>query len=143
MVSIEKSITVNTNASKLLNVVTNFNSYPDFLPEMKKVKIIKSSARSITVTFDMNLMQQIKYTLKFDLKKKNLMPWSFVEGDSVIKDNSGFWKIEKLDKNLCDLTYHLDIDFNIWLPSSVIEMLLNDHLPRMLEKFKQRAEGIL
>lgn len=141
MVTAEKSIAIKAPVKKIHQVITDFTSYPTFLEEIERAEVIKKSASSATAAFTMNMMQRIDYTLKFDLKKKDEIPWSLVEGDSLLKDNSGFWKIEEMEPGICDLTYHVNVDFNVWLPGSVVESLLNDHLPKMLEKFKERAEA--
>lgn len=140
MVTAEKSIVVNAPIDKIHSVITDFASYPKFLAEIERAKVVKKAAKNTTVAFTMNMMQKIDYTLKFDLAKKHEIGWSFVEGDPMLKDNRGFWKIEELKKGAHNLTYHVDIDFNVWLPTSIVETLLNDHLPRMLAKFKDKIE---
>jgi len=141
MPSAEQSIAVNAPIEKVFEMITDFETYPDFQPEIVSAETLKKSTTSAEVAFSMNMIQKVDYILKFKLKKPKSITWEFVEGDSILKDNSGSWKLESLEPNLTDVTYKMNVELNMWLPTSVIDSLLADHIPKMLERFKERAES--
>jgi ribosome-associated toxin RatA of RatAB toxin-antitoxin module len=140
MISAEHTIEIDAKPEDAFNCVTDFESYPKFLPEIEAAKVMKKTAKSVTAAFTMNLMQRVNYTLKFQTSGRDKIPWDFVEGDSIIKENKGYWLIEGKKGGKTSLTYHVDLSFNMWIPESVVKSLIADHLPNMLEKFKTRIE---
>ncbi|MBT3181355.1 MAG: hypothetical protein HN337_02465 [Deltaproteobacteria bacterium] len=141
MVTAEKSIAIEAPIKKIFDVIADFKSYEEFLPEIESSEVKKETTKVKTVAFRMNLMQTINYTLDFALIKPNKITWKYVEGDEILKDNSGSWGLTELEPGIVDVNYKINVDFNIWLPSSVVESLLNDHLPKMLNHFKVRVEN--
>lgn len=141
MIEIAESILIKASQNKIFDIISDFDSYPEFLDEMEEVRVIKKSTKSATVFFKMNMMQTVNYTLKFNFNKPESITWSFVEGDSILKENSGSWTLSEMGKDEMDVEYSVNLDFNIWLPSSVVKSVLSENLPKMLKKFKVRAES--
>jgi len=141
VITAEKATVINAPIADVFAVIADFESYPEFQEEIESVEIVKETAKSATVAFEMNLMQRVSYTLKFNLKKPSSITWTFVEGDSMLKDNNGSWTITELEPGVVDVTYKINVEFSLWLPSSIVESLLGDHLPKMLKKFKERIEA--
>ncbi len=141
MVTAEKSIAINAPIEKVFDVIADFASYEKFLPEIENSEVIEEVEGRKIVAFRMNLMQTVNYTLDFALNKPAEITWKFINGDDILKDNSGTWNLTELESEVIDVNYKINVDFNVWLPSSVVESLLNDHLPKMLNHFKERIEG--
>ena len=107
---------------------------------MKAAKIDWCEDHQIDVTFRIYLVKEITYTLRFTLNPPHEVIWKLKRGD-LMKKNSGRWKLDELEKGLTDATYDLDVEFGLWVPKAVTEMLVQKSLPDTLERFKKRAEG--
>jgi len=140
MVTVEKSILIGSPREKVFDVISAFEEYPKFLDEVTKAKIIKKSPKGSTAQFTMNVMQEVSYTLKFSSDKPEKLSWNFVEGDKLLKDNRGWWGLKSKNTKRTELTYHIDLDFSIWLPESMVSGLLSEHVEKMLAKVKSRVE---
>lgn len=140
MVKIASSVIVKATAERAFEVITDFKRYPKFLSEITKAKVIKSTAKKVTAEFEMNMVQKIDYTLAFTLKPNSEIKWTFVEGDSMLKDNSGCWTIDVQSGGKLKVSYEANVELSIWLPESILKSMLNENLPRMLEKFKKEME---
>lgn len=139
MPSVKRSIDVNAPAKKAFKIICDFESYPDFLPEIIGVKILKKGAKTATAQFTIKLFTTTKYTLKFQFFPQNKITWSLVESAYMTKDD-GMWEIEELKKSNLKLTYSAEISFGWLVPKKIAESLIIDHLPRMMKCFKQRIE---
>lgn len=141
MITAEKSIDIDAPIERVFEVVSDFADYPSFQPEVEAAKVIKKTAKTATVAFTMNLLQRVNYTLKFNLKGPTSIVWEFVEGDSLFKDNSGEWRLKKLDTKSTNVTYKISVDLSLWIPSFIVQSLLDEQLPKMLERFKTKIES--
>lgn len=140
MITAEKSINIDAPIEKVFDVVSDFESYPSFQPEFESAKVIKRTAKAATVAFTMNLIQRMNYTLKFNLKGPTSIVWEFVEGDSLFKDNSGEWRLKSLGPKSTRAAYRICVELSLWIPASIVQSLLDEQLPKMLERFKAKIE---
>ena len=140
MPAAEKSVEINAPIEKVYEVVTDFEKYPEFLSEVKNVKVVKKSPKKPVVEFEVKYVKTFRYTLEFDLKKPTDVKWKLVEGD--FRDNRGFWKLEKKGKNKTKATYSAELDFGFFVPKSILNKVISTGLPSMLQKFKERIESI-
>ncbi|MFH0799758.1 MAG: SRPBCC family protein [Pseudomonadota bacterium] len=135
-----QSIEIKAPVERVFDVVTDFASYPKFLPDMEEVEVLESGERSAKVSFTTRLIKRVNYILAFDLKRPRGATWKLAGGDGVVKKNTGAWRFKKLGANLTELEFSADMELGIWMPSSVVGALISSHLPSMLECFKKRAE---
>jgi len=136
----ETSIIIAVPPKKIYDVVADFDSYPDFQPEVKKVETHKKG-KQVSATFELSVIKKIRYTLNFHFTPNKKIAWNFVEGD-LFKDNQGHWLFEEEGKNKTKATYHVEVSFGFMVPSMITNKLIGHNLPAMLEKFKQRAESL-
>jgi coenzyme Q-binding protein COQ10 len=123
------------------DVITDFEAYPEFLSETKKVEILKETSKSATVTFRIALIRKINYTLEIKLTPPKGLTWKLVEGD-LMKKNSGKWKlIEK--KGITKAVYEIDMEFAGLVPKAVSNKLIGSSLPTMMKSFRDRAEEMV
>ncbi len=141
MAHVKQSIQMNVSATKAFDLIADFAGYTNVQPEMVKAEVLKKSRAGAVVAFTMNLLAEVNYTLKFTLKKPASIEWSLVEADSIIKENSGKWTFKKVSAKKTDVNYEMNVEFGGWIPSSIIEDLMQSHLPKMLENFKVAAEA--
>jgi len=134
------SITINTPIKVIYDVVTDFETYPEFLPETREVEIIKKNAKSAQVEFTIKLIKTIRYMLDYKLTPPKKVVWSYVEGD--FRDCSGSWVFTEQGKGVTEATYTVDVEFGLFVPKKITEMLVGRNLPVLMNSFKERAEGL-
>ncbi len=136
-----KSIEIKAPVKDCFKVISDYEAYPEFLKETKSVAIGKKSGKSFEVTYELDLIKTISYTLKITEDAPNGLSWTLVRGD-MMKSNTGSWELEAIDKNTTMATYNIDIGLGLLVPGSVAKMLVSNSLPAMLEAFKKRIEGM-
>lgn len=134
-----QSIIINVPPKVIYDVVLDFESYPEFFKDVKSITVEKK--KPLTVTFEINVIKKIKYTLVFNTTPNKKVFWSFVEGD-VFKENKGSWIFEEEGKDKTHVTYNIEVDFGLFVPSLITNKLIGRNLPDMLQTFKKRAEEI-
>lgn len=145
MPSASRSITINVPAEHLFDTITEYESYPDFIPETLGVEVLKRSkkkdgTRVSEVKFDIKVIKQVDYTLRLTEEPNERVSWELVEG-RVFKTNSGSWELKAAGKGKTEATYTVDITIGLLVPQAITNMLVGSSLPKMLEQMKDRAEG--
>jgi coenzyme Q-binding protein COQ10 len=134
------SLVMNVTPKQIYDVVVDFESYPDFLPDVKKVTVEKKG-KSMIVQFEISVIKKINYTLSFSLVPGKKISWTFLKGD-LFKSNNGSWEFEEIKKGQTKATYNIEVDFGLFVPSMITNKLVGHNLPSMMKKFKDRAESL-
>ena len=133
------SIEIEAPIKQVFDVISDFEAYPDFLPETREVVIEKKSGKSAKVTFTINLIKKITYTLDIKLHPPSGLSWSLVEGD-LMKANNGQWKLQEVKKGVTKAIYEIDMNLGSMVPKAISNKLIGTNLPTMMKQFKERAE---
>lgn len=141
MAKATESIEIKASPKKCYDVITDYESYPEFLKETTGVEIKKKSGNTAEVTFSLNLIKRFSYTLKMTGKPPSKIQWSFVEGD-IMKSNDGEWILEEVKKGVTLATYTIEVNLGLLVPGAVSKMLIGSNLPNMLKSFKNRIESL-
>lgn len=143
MASAQTTEVFNCSPEQFFAVVTDYESYPEFLQEVKACKIIKSESERKLVEFSVSVIKSFKYSLWMTEKAPTLVSWEFASGD-IFKTSTGSWKIEpeggkgpKASK--CRTTYAVDATFNMFVPGPVAKALVNVNLPTMIAAYQKRV----
>ena len=122
----------------LHSVIADYKKYPEFLTEIKQAKIVVQ--RPKTVDFELELIKKFHYRLKFR-ETKDEISWQLVESN-LFKKNDGRWALTEIDKGQTEAHYYLDIDFGFLVPKFIVASLVEKDLPKMVSRFKKRAQEI-
>lgn len=133
-------IVMNVTPKTIYDIVLDFESYPEFLDDVKSVSV-KKSGKSLQATFEVSVIKSFKYTLKFTTVANKKISWELVEGD-MLKKNNGSWIFEPEGKGKTHVTYNIEVDLGLFVPSMVTNKLVGKNLPTMMQKFKERAEEL-
>ena len=137
----QESIEIKATPKQCYKIITDYESYPEFLEDLTDVQVVSKKGNVVEVEFHINVVKDISYTLRLEhTPKSNDVEWTFVDGD-FMKDNYGHWDLEELKKGLTLATYNIDVKFGLLVPKSVTKMLVDKSLPKTLKAFKKRIES--
>ena len=143
MAQASKTVTVNVSPEKLFDVISDYEKYPEFLPEVKKVKVEggQGSIKEVTYTVDIKA-KVISYTLKHTAERPAKVSWTMVKGE-MMKGNDGAWTLKAgAQPGTTDATYTIDLKLSSLVPGFIERALAEQQLPGLLANFKARAEKL-
>lgn len=141
MPAVERTVEIDVPPAALMKVITDFASYPRFLPELDEALVLLAEPRAWNVRFALRVIRRIEYTLRLVQESDTRLSWSLVEG--AFKSNDGSWDMEPIDGGTrTRATYAIDLDIGMFVPGSVLKTLLEHNLPATLAAFKARAESV-
>jgi ribosome-associated toxin RatA of RatAB toxin-antitoxin module len=143
MAQASRSVTVNVPQEKFFDVISDYEKYPEFLPEVKKVKVDggQGSIKEVTYTVDIKA-KVINYTLKHTAERPGKLSWTMVKGE-MMKGNDGSWVLKPgAQPGTTDATYTIDLKLSSLVPGFIEKALAEQSLPGLLANFKARAEKL-
>ena len=135
-----RSIVFNAPVEKVFEVITDYEKYGEFLPEVKKTRVTGRQGTEANVQYEVDVMKTIKYTVKMREEKPTRLTWTFVEGE-FMRDNKGSWVLEPQGPNQTKATYTVEMTLGPLVPKAIVNTLVDSSLPKMLENFKKRVES--
>jgi coenzyme Q-binding protein COQ10 len=135
-VKAEHSIQMACPAEGLMDVLCDFDAYPDFLPRVSHTKVVLSDRAMWEVDFRLEFVRSLDYTLRLD-REPLALRWTLVRG--FFRHNTGSWTLQPNDSGVL-ATYRIDLQPNTFVPRAVMNSLLRHELPRTLAAFRDRAE---
>ena len=136
----EHQLVVDAPIARVFAVISDYARYAEFLPELRGVDVQKGDDGVAHVRFDVQLIVRVVYTLRVIEDYPSRISWSLAEA-KMIEENSGFWLLEDLDEVQTRVTYNLRVKLGGRIPASVSMRLLGDDLPKMLQRFAERAQS--
>lgn len=140
MAKIAEAIEIKASIERVYEVITDFEHYPDFQPDIDAATVISKTKTKARVAFVSSIVQQIEYTLEFKMEYPKKVSWKLIESNSVMKSNTGSWTLVRLGKNLTEAVATADIGFPFWVPSAITDSVMATHAPKMMRAMKKRAE---
>ena len=136
----ETKETFNCSKSDFFKIVADYEKYPQFLPEVKAVKVFKTSGNTKEMEYSVSVLKTFKYILKATEIPDQQVDFKFVSGD-VFKSMHGCWKLS--EKNgICQADYKVEAAFGMLVPSAIAKTLVTVNLPIMMANFKKRVKEI-
>ncbi len=139
MPAVERTETFNASIEQVFEAISDFESYPEFVDGVEEVKILKKTKKKMKVKYKVNMIKETEYTVEVKLDEPNSISWKLVEG-KLFKKNSGYWEFEEISAKKTEVTYGLDIEFNIFAPKMVVNKLIKTSLPLMMKSFHKHAK---
>lgn len=141
MAGATRSIVINAPREKVFDVIADVERYPDFLPEVKAIKVSNKRGAECDVHYTAEIVKTIKYTVHLKEERPSRVAWTFVDGE-YMKDNRGSWELEDLGNGTTKAIYSLEVALGAFVPKTIVNALVDTSLPKLLENFKKRAETI-
>lgn len=131
----------NCTPQEFFDLVVDYESYPEFLTEMKDVKITKQTKTSKTMECTVSVVKTFSYELVTKEKAPKSVVFEFTKGD-IFKSLKGSWTIEDAPKKKCHVTYDIEASFGLLVPSMISNKLVSVNLPSMMKAFHKRVKKV-
>ena len=135
-----RSVVIDVPADRVFDVIVDYDHYAEFLPEVKEARSADRRGNEVDVHYGIDLVKRIHYTLHMVEERPRSVRWSFVRGE-LMRDNKGSWTLEPTPDGKTRATYTIEVGVGPLVPRSIVNALVDQSLPKMLEAFKKRAEA--
>jgi ribosome-associated toxin RatA of RatAB toxin-antitoxin module len=137
-------IIINASFEKVWNVLTDYGSFPKFLPTVTSVKVLESNdnrkvyeqTNAVQILF---FSQISKVIIAVNELYPLLINFQMREGDSI-KSLKGSWQIESLSNDRVLLTNQVNIEPNSSAPRDLFFNIYSENLIKTLIALKQETE---
>lgn len=141
MASAERVEVFDAPIENVFKVLTDYESYPDFMDGVKSVEILSGDAKKAKVKYNLDIIKKFTYTLDLVAKENESISWTFDSGD-LFKKNNGKWTLKDLGDGTTEVTYSIDIDFKMMVPGMISKKLVSSNLPSMMKQVCKRAKNL-
>ncbi|NVJ04861.1 SRPBCC family protein [Myxococcus sp. AM001] len=135
-----RTIIVNAPIEKVFDVITQYERYPEFLPEVKGIRTENRQGNTVDVHYKVDVVKTISYSIRVTEERPTRMSWSYIKGE-FMKDNQGSWVLAPEGEGKTKATYTVEMALGALVPKSVVSALVETSLPKMLDAFKRRFEA--
>ncbi|HZN92619.1 MAG TPA: SRPBCC family protein [Myxococcales bacterium] len=135
-----RSIVISAPADKVFDVIAAYEQYPEFMAEVKEIKLSNRKGNQVDVQYKVEMMKTIKYSLRMTEERPTRLSWTFIEGE-FMKDNQGSWVLEPAGEGQTKATYNIEMALGPLVPKSIVNAMVETQLPKMLESVKKRVEA--
>jgi uncharacterized membrane protein len=135
----EEQVVMDAPIERVFAVIADYERYPEFLPDMKEVRVLSRHDGVALVRFELELIMRVSYTLRLLEDAPTRVQWTLEEAKMVAENNGGWTLVA--EGNRTRATYALEVKLRGLIPKSVSTRLLGTTLPQTLQRFKARAEA--
>lgn len=125
---------------EFFKIVSDYEKYPEFLPQVKAVSIYKKSDDFKEMEYHVSVIKTFKYKLRVKEVENTSVSFEFIGGD-VFKAMKGSWHLSDHD-NKCAVEYKVEASFGLLVPESIAKPLVTADLPVMMSNFRKRIKQI-
>ena len=136
----QHTIVIDAPIAHVFAIITDYERYPEFLPDMKEVRVLSRQDGVVVVRFDLELIMRVSYTLRLQEDPPAKISWT-LEQAKMIAENVGGWDLTSLGESSTRATYALEVKLRGLIPKSVSTRLLGTTLPETLERFRDRCHA--
>src|SRR5580700_2805911 len=114
MPNAQRSIEIDVPMEKLFEVVEDFAKYPEFIPEMRRVTVLRQGGHTKDVEFELEIdlplgmKKRIKYSLTFTEEQPKGVRWQLIKGE-YMKGNVGSWSFRAVTPDRTAATYTIEL----------------------------------
>ena len=138
----EGSIDIDATPKQIMEVISDFESYPDWVGNMEDVEVLERDRRGRGSVVAFRLRTPVltaEYTLAYKYAPRDGgVAWSYLEG--TLDDLSGSYDLEPLD-GLTRVTYQLDVELGLPLPGLVKRQAAKQIVRSALNDLKRRVKS--
>jgi uncharacterized membrane protein len=138
-------IKVEAPADRCFDVAVDFESYPEWLRDVKEAKIldVDTEGRGVRVEFRAAALgKSIRYVLEYDYAAApESFSWHWVEGD-MLKRLDGTYRFESEGPALTRVLYDLTVELAMPLPGLVKRRAAGLIMGSALKELKKQVEAV-
>jgi ribosome-associated toxin RatA of RatAB toxin-antitoxin module len=139
----EGSIDIHATPKEILEVISDFESYPEWVGNMEDVEVLERDRRGRGSVVAFRLRTPVltaEYTLAYRYGSREAgVSWTYREG--TLEDLSGAYDLERLDDAATRVTYRLDVELGMPLPGLVKRQAAKQIVRSALNDLKRRIES--
>src|SRR5258705_13725194 len=95
MARVMRSIVVDVTPEVFLAVVQDYARYPEFVPEVKAVRVGARQGPAVDVTYWLDAkLRLFEITLRHVTRSRDRIEWTLVRGGEFMRPSEGAWAIE-------------------------------------------------
>jgi ribosome-associated toxin RatA of RatAB toxin-antitoxin module len=140
--AVRESIVVEADPDTIMDVIADFEAYPEWQSEMKEAEILETDGdgwgKQVRYKVDAKVFSA-EYVLAYTYGE-NEMRWSLVEGDQLRK-NEGVYLLEEQDDGTTLVTYELEVEPSIPMPGMLRRKAAKKIVDGALKDMKRRVES--
>ena len=138
---VKDSIDINATAEEIFEVVTDFETYPDWNANIQAVEVKETDdegyATKVWYKIDAKV-RTVTYTLEYDYSDApEAFSWTLLDGD--VKQLDGSYRFDEFD-DVTEVTYELAIDPGFPMPGFLKKQAEKQIMKGALEDLKKRVE---
>lgn len=141
MTSIVKSALVPYSANDMYKLVSDVESYPDFLPWCGGANIIERSEDMVTASVTI----AYKGINKSFTTRNHLQPGKMIEMrllDGPFKKLHGYWLFKELDDDASKISLDLEFEFSNKLIAMALGPVFESIANNFVDQFQKRAQAV-
>lgn len=139
---VKDSIDIDASAHQIFDVATDFESYPDWNPEVKQVRVEErdDEGNPTKVYFEVDArIRTVRYTLGYDYSSApESHSWELIDGD--VKELRGSYSFDEFD-DTTEVIYEIELDPGFPVPGLLRRQGERQLKQAALDKLKQRVES--
>ena len=139
----QSSITVTATPKEVMEVVADFEAYPQWTGAVKEAKVVRVSgvhgrAEEVRFILDAGAIKDT-YTLEYDWDGDRRVSWTLVEAE-ILKAMSGSYRLEGQPDGTTRVTYELAVDVKIPMLGMIKRKAEKVIIDTALKELKKRVE---
>ena len=142
--STESTITINAAPGDVMDVIADFEAYPQWTGAVKKAEVVKpgTGGRAKEVFFDLDAGAiKDQYTLAYTWQGDTEVRWNLVKADQIMKAMDGAYLLEDNGDDTTTVTYQLAVDVKIPMLGMIKRKAEKVIIDTALKELKKRVEG--
>ena len=128
----------NCTPEQFFAIVSDYESYPQFLSEVKKCKVIETKGDRKLVEFHVSMIKSFTYRMWMTEAPPKKISWALESGEPF-KTSTGSWELAD-EGGKTKATYSVDATFKIFVPGPIAKSLINVSLPNMMKAYHERVK---
>jgi len=138
-------LSIAASPGQLFDVVTDFDHYTDWIPDLKAVEVVSrdDEGRAVEVRYRAAAMgRSTSYTLRYDYSDApRSLPWRLVQGD-IMRRLDGAYEFVPVpdDPDRTEVVYHLTVELVVPLPGFVKRRAESKVMHDALRELKAHVE---
>lgn len=140
MAEVKTEALFDCSIEQLYSILSDYEQYPEFLPEVKSVKILKPKGTQKIVKYSISLIKEVSYSLAVTESPSTAISWVLDKG-TLFKALEGSWELSQKGKKT-KAVYNLSIQFKIFAPEIIEKTLVNVNLKSMMSALQDRVKEL-